>query len=150
MPVTTQLQIVDHIKSIANSHKMVSDVRYGFLTDLDDLPDFDPPVVYIIPQPVSIPRDGILQFQFNLVCFDLLLPDKSNFDDVISDCTGILIDIYSRLLYYTDNGSGFWAVQTGTSFTPFQERFKDYSAGASMTINIQAFQENCTEGLPFN
>ncbi len=146
MPITTQLQIVNRLKNLASSHKMVSDVRYGFLTDIDDLPDFTPPTVYIIPAQVSVPRDGIWAYQFQIVCFDMLLPDKSNFEDVISDCTGILIDMYSSLLYYNNES---WAPQAGTLILPFQERLKDYCAGATMTITINIFQENCLEDLPF-
>lgn len=148
MAVTTQLELVDRLRDTASSHKMVQDVRYGFLTDIDDMPDFTPPTVYIIPAQVNVPRDGIFAYQFQLVCFDMLLPDKSNFEDVISDCTGILVDIYSKLLYIDSNDS--WSPQTGTLILPFQERFKDYCAGATMTLTVNIFQDNCTPNLPFN
>lgn len=148
--MVTQLQLVDRIRSLGNSHKMIQDVRYGFLTDVDDLPDFNPPVLYIIPQAVTVPRDGIFRFSFNLLCFDMLLQDKQNFDDVISDTSGYLIDIYTELLYNSGDTVESWGLQTGTSITPFQERFKDYVAGNTMTVFVDIFQSNCTNDLPFD
>jgi len=129
---------------------MVSDVRYGFLGDVDDLPSFDPVLVYIIPQPVSVPRDGIWRMSFNLIAMDKLMPDKENFEDIISDCMGILMDIYSALLYNDGSAVESWSVQTGTQIVPFQERFTEYMAGGTMTINIDIFQDNCRADLPFN
>lgn len=146
--VTTQLQIKDRIQTTCASHKMVRQVVYGFLTDADDLPEFVPPTIYIVPGIASVPRDGVFQYNFQLICMDMLLPDKANLADVISDSIGILQDIYSKLLYIDSNGT--WSVQSGTSFTPFQERFKDYMAGATMSINILTFQDNCLQDLPFN
>src|SRR6056297_3129405 len=114
MSITTQLQVVNRIRDLAQSHKMVSDVRYGFLGDVDDLPSFDPVLVYIIPQPVSVPRDGIWRMSFNLIAMDKLMPDKENFEGVISDCMGILMDIYSALLYNDGSAVESWSIQTGT------------------------------------
>lgn len=149
MAITTQLQLVDRIRDLGNRHKMINDVRYGFLTDIDDLPAFNPPVLYIVPQSVSVPRDGIWRYTFALVCFDKLEDDKSNFEFLISDCTGYLMDIYSELLYNDGTAVESWAIQPGTQILPFQERFKDYCAGATMTIAIDIFQENCRNPLPF-
>ena len=146
--VTTQLQITDRLINTCQSHKMVNQVLYGFLTDIDDLPDFDPPTIYIIPGVASVPREGVFQYNYQILCMDMLLPDKSNFRDVISDTQGILMDIYSKLLYI--DGNDTWSVQTGSSFTPWQERFKDYMAGSTLNLNILTFQDNCLPNLPFN
>ena len=140
--------IVDRIRDLATSHKMVNDVRYGFLTDIENLPDFDGVVVYIVPQPVSVPRDNIFRFSFNLVCMDELLTDKSNFEEIITDTNGILIDIFSALLYNDSIGS--WLNPTSSLITPFQERFTAFMAGNSMTIAVDIFQSNCLEAKPFN
>jgi len=150
MSITTQLQVVNRIRDLAQSHKMVSDVRYGFLGDVDDLPDFDPPVVYIIPQTISVPRDGIWRMSFAILAMDKLLQDQSNLDDVLSDCSGILMDIYSALLYNDGTAVESWSVQTGTQITLFHERFTEYMGGANMVINIDIFQDNCRADLPFN
>ena len=146
--VTTQLQIKDRLSDTCASHKMVRQVLYGFLTDVDDLPELDPPTIYIVPGLTTVPRDGVFQLNFQLICMDALLPDKSNLEDLLSDCHGILVDIYSKLLYIDNNDT--WSIQTGTTFTPFQERTKDYLAGYTMSLNILTFQSNCLTDLPFN
>ena len=145
--ITTQLQIKNRIEDLCKSHKMVNEVHYGFLTDIDDLPEFVPMTVYIVPGETKINLAGKISFSFQLVCFDLLYLNKSNLDTLISDTQTILLDIYSALLY-EDNDN--WAIPTGVSITPFQERLKDYTAGSTMTISIETFQSNCLSEKPFN
>lgn len=147
--IVTQKQLVDRIRDLANSHKLVNEVRYGFLTDVENLPDFNGPVVYIIPQPVSVPREGIFRFSFNLICMDELLTDKSNFEDIISDTNGILMDLFSALLYNTEDPES-WCNPTSSLITPFQERFTAFMCGNSMTIAVDIFQSNCLDNKPFN
>lgn len=144
-----QLKIVNRIKALAEDNKMVEEFRYGFLTDIDDLPDFISPTVYLVPNGGSYPSQGKINFSFNLVCFDLLLPDKSNLADVISDTLGILNDIYTELLY-DDGDPESWTIISGSSFTPFQEQLKDYVAGNTLTITVSAFMNQCRPNLPFN
>jgi hypothetical protein len=136
---SVQLQIVNRIEALAEAHKMVQEFRYGFLTDMDDLPDYTTPVVYLVPEGASYPSTGKINYNFSLVCFDMLLPDKSNLKYVISDTQGILNDIYTRLLYQAGTGT----------YTPFQEQLKDYVAGNTLTLTISAFMEMCSENLPF-
>ena len=143
-----QLKIVNRIKAIAEANIMVEEFRYGFLTDIDDLPDFISPTVYLVPNGGSYPSQGKINFSFNLVCFDLLLPDKSNLADVISDTLGILNDIYTELLY-DDGDPENWTIIAGSSFTPFQEQLKDYVAGNTLTLTISAFMNQCRTNLPF-
>lgn len=144
-----QLKIVNRIKALAEDNKMVEEFRYGFLTDIDDLPEFLSPTVYLVPNGGSYPSQGKINFSFNLVCFDLLLPDKSNLADVISDTLGILNDIYTELLY-DDGDPESWTIISGSSFTPFQEQLKDYVAGNTLTITVSAFMNQCRPNLPFN
>ena len=66
-----QLKIVNRIKALAEDNKMVEEFRYGFLTDIDDLPDFISPTVYLVPNGGSYPSQGKINFSFNLVCFEL-------------------------------------------------------------------------------
>jgi hypothetical protein len=142
-----QLKIVNRIKAIAEANLMVEEFRYGFLTDIDDLPDFLSPTVYLVPNGGSYPSQGKINFSFNLVCFDLLLPDKSNLADVVSDTLGILNDIYTELLY-DDGDPENWTIISGSTFTPFQEQLKDYVAGNTLTLTISAFMNQCRTNLP--
>jgi len=147
--LTTQRQIVDRLRTLCLSHKMVNEVRYGFLNDAEDLPDFNGPIIYIIPQPTSVPREGIFRFTFQLICMDELFPSKLNFEDIVSDTGSTLMDIYSALLYI-DSSTESWLNPPGTLITPFQERFTAFMAGNTMTIALDVFQYNCLTEKPFN
>ena len=146
---SVQLAIVNRIEQLALNQKMVNQFRYGFLTDMDDLPEFTPPVVYLVPDTASYPSQGKINYTFQLICFDLLLPDKSNLKFVLSDTMSILNDIYTRLLYDEGNPESWEIIGQGI-YTPFQEQLKDYVAGNTLTLTISAFMEMCREGLPFN
>lgn len=146
---SVQLQIVNRIEALALAHKMVQEFRYGFITDMDDLPDYTTPTVYLVPEGAIYPSTGKINYTFSLVCFDMLLPDKSNLKFVISDTQGILNDIYTRLLYQSGNPEG-WALTGVGTYTPFQEKLKDYVAGNTLTLTISAFMEMCSENLPFD
>jgi len=127
---------------------MVNDVRYGFLADTEDLPDFDGIIIYIVPQPISVPRENIFRFSFNLICMDELFPDKTNFETIISDTASVLMDIYSALLYQDDK-IGTWLNATGSLMTPFQERFSSFMAGNNLSVSMDVFQSNCLDAKPF-
>jgi hypothetical protein len=144
--ISTQLQIKTRIQDLCQSHKMVNETHYGFLTDIDDLPQFVPVTIYIVPGPTTSPRDGIIRYKFSLVCFDLLKDDKSNLDTVLSDTQTILLDIFSALMYLDQES---WTAQSGITITPFQERLKDYTAGNTLDIFIDTFQSNCLSPKPF-
>lgn len=146
MAITTQLQIKNHIQDWCERHLLVNSVSYGFLTDVDDLPEITPFTVYIVPGETTSPRDGVIQFNFTLVCMDLLLDDKSNLAQTISDAQTILLDIWSALMYEDQNA---WSPMSGIRITPFQERFKDYCAGGSMEIAILTPQSNCLNEKAF-
>jgi len=148
-PQSVQLQIVNRIEELAESHKMVQQFRYGFITDMDDLPDWTTPVVYLVPDGANYPSQGKINYTFSLVCFDMLLPDKSNLKYVLSDTMGILNDIYTRLLYQGGSPES-WAITGVGTYVPFQERLKDYVAGNTLTITISAFMEMCSDNLPFD
>ena len=148
-PQSVQLQIVNRIQELADAHKMVNQFRYGFLTDIDDLPEFTPPTIYLVPEGATYPSQGKINYSFSLVCFDLLLPDKSNLKYVLSDTQGILNDIYTKLLYQGGNPESWQITGLGT-YVPFQERLKDYVAGNTLTITISAFMEMCSTNLPFD
>jgi len=145
---SVQLQIVNRIQALAEAHLMVQSFRFGFLTDVDDLPDYTTPTVYLVPNGGSYPSQGKINYNFDLVCFDMLLPDKSNLSEVLSDTLSILNDIYTRLLY--DEGEPEnWTIISGSSFTQFQEHLKDYVAGNTLSITVSAFMEQCSTNLPF-
>jgi len=145
--ITTQLAAKKRIEDLCKSHKMVNEVRYGFLTDVDDLPQFTPVTIYIVPGDTSSPRDGIIRYKFSLVCFDLLKDDKSNLETVLSDTNTILLDIYSALMYINDDF--LWTEQNGMTMQCFQERLKDYTAGNTLNLNLDCFQSNCLSPKPF-
>jgi hypothetical protein len=146
---SVQLKIINRIKALAEDHKMVETYRFGFLTDVDDLPDYTTTTIYLVPNGGSYPSQGKINYNFDIVCFDMLLPDKTNLEAVLSDTLSILNDIYTELLY-DDGDPENWTIISGATFTQFQERIKDYVAGNTLSITVSAFMEQCRTNLPFN
>jgi hypothetical protein len=49
MSTTTQYQVTDRILNLAESHQLVNQVRYGFLSDIDINFEVNPITFYLIP-----------------------------------------------------------------------------------------------------
>jgi hypothetical protein len=118
------------------------------LSDIDVNFEVNPITFYLIPDSASYPTDNKIRYRFILYAWDLLLPDESNLQDIISDTTSVLNDIYTKLIY---NGTpDNWVVTSGGSYRYFKEKLKDMVAGAALTIDVETFADPCTTNLPFN
>ncbi len=148
MSTTTQYQVTERILNLAQSHQLVNQVRYGFLSDIDINFEPNPITFYLIPDSATYPRENIIRYRFIMYAWDVLLPDESNLKDIISDTTMVLNDIYTKLIYNTSPDS--WVVIAGGSYQYYKEKLKDVVAGAALTIDVETFADNCTQNLPFN
>jgi hypothetical protein len=148
MSTTTQYQVTDRILTLAQNHQLVNQVRYGFLSDIDINFQPNPITFYLIPDSATYPRENIIRYRFIMYAWDVLLPDDSNLQAIISDTTSVLNDIYTKLIYNSQPDS--WVVIAGGSYRYFKESLKDVVAGAALTIDVETFADNCTQNLPFN
>jgi hypothetical protein len=129
----TLAQLVRTIKSIAENHQLIRTFGEGDIYDyVDNGGEINYPVCWMVQQTHRYSPNQIT-YGIQLIFADLLTEDKSNRLDVQSDQLQVAIDFISKLKLdndYTFNISSNINVET------FQERFNDFAAGVSITLDI--------------
>jgi len=143
---STLYKVITRLQELATSHKLVNEVRTGFMDDIDLDYELNGVEIYIIPQDATYPRENVIQYNVIIHAMDSLLPDKSNLLYVVSDCQSILNDIYVAMQYEQD---GAWALTSG-SYRFYKDKLKDLMAGAELTFGILSYNSPCSTNLPLN
>lgn len=119
--------VLDTICCVAYKHKFVEQVDAGDIWEVDLEKNTKYPYFHCVPKSVTTQSTN-LTYTFQLIIMDLVEPDQSNEQQVMSDTLQILLDIISlfrngnitktseadRPTYYTDGDY---------TLSPFTERF---------------------------
>jgi hypothetical protein len=125
--------LIAKIKTIQQSHPMLKTFGEGDIYDyVDNGGEIEYPVLWVVTQPSSYVT-GTLRYRLLLVFADLLAEDKSNRLQLQSDQLQVAIDVISKLKL--DNIYGF-NINQNINIEFFQERFDDFTAGVSASIEI--------------
>jgi len=129
----TLVQIINIIKSLAESHQMIRTFGEGDIYDyVDNGGEINYPVCWVVQQTHSY-SSNVLTYSLQLIFADLLTEDKSNRLQAQSDQLQVAIDIISKLKLDTTYE---FSILNNINVETFQERFNDFATGVSMTINI--------------
>ncbi len=129
----TLSELVAKLKAIQEAHPMIRTFGEGDIYDyVDNGGEIEYPVLWVVTQPSSYVT-GTLRYRLLLVFADLLAEDKSNRLQLQSDQLQVAIDVISKLKL--DNIYGF-NINQNINIEFFQERFDDFTAGVSASIEI--------------
>ena len=90
------------------------------------------PVLWVVIQP-SIYNRGVMSYRLLLLFADLLIEDKSNVLQAQSDQLQVALDFISK--FKLDTSYNF-NIADSTQIEFFEERFDDFTAGVTATIEI--------------
>lgn len=118
---------------ISQSHPMIKTFGEGDIYDyVDNGGEIQYPVIWVIVQP-STYTSGTMRYRLVMLFADLLTEDKQNRLQLQSDQLQVAIDIISKLkLDQTYN----FNTSTNINIEFFQEKFDDFTAGVTATIEI--------------
>jgi hypothetical protein len=133
--------VIDALKCVAITHGMVNNVSSGTVDEVDISANTVYPLVHIVPGNVTA---GVQQvtFEFNVLAMDLVKPDESNEQQVLSDTLQILIDTIAQykngLLLGVQQNEGVYGQADDKDFTlePFTERFDNVVSGWNCSFSI--------------
>ena len=143
----TYKYIIDRLKAIAASHKMVKLVGYGQISDIsypetEKAPDY--PYVFINPVSVNL-NTNVFSVTVNLIAMTQVIEDsnskvdaqdkESNILQGQSECMQILNDILAHFQFDMTEDRDM-TFSRPVSLTPFVERFQDDVVGATATVTI--------------
>jgi len=139
--------VLSTILSVCKNHPNVNSVQHGDPWELNTDGGGIYPLCLVVPTSINT-LDGEIQYNFNILCMDLVEPGESNELRVLSSTSTTLIDIIS---YFKKGGSAYptpgyrdtnewyhYTVDRATSFTmePFTEKFTDNVAGWNLQFSI--------------
>ena len=140
----TYNNVIDTIKCVGNAHLQIQKVTSGDIFDIDLDKNTKFPLMHINPTTTEVGKNE-LTMNFQIFICDLVEPDESNEQEVLSDTQQIAVDIisifqHSETLYSSGNLSQgqearYW---TNDSFTlePFTERFDNSLTGWVFTLPV--------------
>ena len=135
-------QIIEKIKTQAESHKMVGKFAVGADFDfaVDEVKYY--PIVWLVPNGFTFNTDTrLVSYQFALMVMDRTFESSSNTIEVLSDTAGIIIDIVT-LLKRTDAD---FEIQVSGNAEPFYDSRTDVVAGhvIDFTIDTAYLESYC-------
>ena len=146
MAQRTYNQIIDLWTSIANGHQVVKTFTKGDIFEVDaNTVVF--PQVHLITEQAQIQNHEII-YNFKLISMDLVEPDESNEDEVLSDTLQIIQDFFAKFKNGTiapTVDSQIFRINDSVSCQPFTERFDTSVSGwvADFQISVDYTADGC-------
>jgi len=135
--------VLDKLKTELETIPMVNTITQGSLDDIDNYKSTIFPLSHIIINNVS-PENNILRFNVTIIAMDIVDFNKEetidvfvgndNEIDVLNTQLSVLIRMYEVLRRGALND--FLEVDGFPTLEPFTERFENYLAGWSMTLDL--------------
>ena len=135
--------LLDTLRSELASSPFVTTVGVGNLDDIDNYKQSLFPLAHIIVNNCT-PEANVLRFNVSILAMDIVNISKDetidkflgndNEHDVLNTQLNVLIRVYDMLLHGSLND--IMEVSGNPSIEPFTERFTNYLAGWTMTLDI--------------
>jgi len=149
--------VIDTLKCVGEQHLNIHTVTSGDLWELDLEKNTLFPLFHINPVNVTVGQNT-RSFNFQLFVMDLVEPDESNEQEVLSDCLEIMNDIIAiykqgEILYAYDAAAGEeqrYFIDNDFTIEPFTERFDNAVTGWVMSFAITVENELNSCNIPID
>jgi hypothetical protein len=149
--------VIDTLKCVGEQHLNIHSVTSGDIWEIDLEKNTLYPLFHINPVNVTV---GIntRTFNFQLFVMDLVEPDESNEQEVMSDTLEIMNDIiaiykHGEILYSYDAAAGEeqrYFIDNDFTIEPFTERFDNSVTGWVMSFSITVENELNSCNIPID
>ena len=149
--------VLDTLKCVGEQHLNIHSVTSGDIWEIDLEKNTLYPLFHINPVNVTVGQN-IRSFNFQLFIMDLVEPDESNEQEVLSDCLEIMNDIiaiykHGEILYSYDAAAGEeqrYFIDNDFTIEPFTERFDNAVTGWVMSFAITVENELNSCNIPID
>jgi hypothetical protein len=140
----THNQIISSFKTFSSDHEQLESYGTGPIDEVNEA---------TIQEPIYYPQmwaflsgaatsENTISYSYDVLFYDLVQPDASNMDEVLSDT----ILIANDFLIYLNAPENYdkWFFDIGQSIEPFTDRFRDDVTGVkvSITLKTRGAQDN--------
>ena len=151
----TYNNLIDTLEQLGVNHYQIQQVSSGDIFEMDLEKNTLYPLMHIVPQTV-VASQGQFTFNFQVFIMDLVEPDESNEQEVLSDCLSICTDIIatfkhgeSLFKFNAEHGEEErYFVDNDFTIEPFTERFDNAVSGWTFTIPIIVEQDFNSCNIP--
>ena len=149
--------VIDTLKCVGEQHLNIQTVTSGDIWEIDLEKNTLFPLFHINPVNVTVSLNT-RTFNFQLFVMDLVEPDESNEQEVLSDCLEIMNDIiaiykHGEILYSYDAAHGEeqrYFIDNDFTIEPFTERFDNAVTGWVMSFAITVENELNSCNIPID
>ena len=149
--------VIDTLKCVGEQHLNIHSVTSGDIWEIDLEKNTLFPLFHINPVNVTVGQNT-RSFNFQLFVMDLVEPDESNEQEVLSDCLEIMNDIiaiykHGEILYSYDTAAGEeqrYFIDNDFTIEPFTERFDNAVTGWVMSFAITVENELNSCNIPID
>ena len=153
----TYNNVIDTIKCVGEQHLQIQKVTTGDIWEIDLEKNTEFPLFHINPVNVVLAKNQ-KSFNFQLFVMDLVEPNESNEQEVLSDMLEIMTDIvgvfkHGELLYQYDEDNGEeprYFIEDDFTCEPFTERFDNSVTGWVMDFTVTVESELNTCDMPID
>jgi hypothetical protein len=149
--------VIDTLSCVGEQHLNIQSVTSGDIWEIDLEKNTLFPLFHINPVNVTVGMNT-RTFNFQLFVMDLVEPDESNEQEVLSDCLEIMNDIiaiykHGEILYSYDAAAGEeqrYFIDNDFTIEPFTERFDNAVTGWVMSFAITVENELNSCNIPID
>jgi len=149
--------VIDTLKCVGEQHLNIQSVTSGDIWEIDLEKNTLFPLFHINPVNVTVGMNT-RTFNFQLFVMDLVEPDESNEQEVLSDCLEIMNDIiaiykHGEILYSYDAAAGEeqrYFIDNDFTIEPFTEKFDNSVSGWVMSFAITVENELNSCNIPID
>jgi len=141
-------QIKKEFKEIGTQHRQINSFFFGDFIDAINQDQIDYPLMCVTIQPGTMTDKSIFVNLQVVVCDKYNESDYEQIDEIHSDCLQVLNDIRITLkqLRFED----YLSIEGNISTDPFINRGQDMSAGWSMNLSLEVFDDENWCAIPYN
>ena len=135
-------QHISIFNNFATNHKQINSFGVGELWELTEKNgDRVYSIMWMVIEPHNVAGNELID-NYTFVFADIVRPDESNENEVLSDEKQKALDLLS-FLRFSDEINSATNIIKASNLTPFTEKFEDCLAGWILTVQIkQAFTYN--------
>jgi len=149
--------VIDTLACVGEQHLNIQSVTSGDIWEIDLEKNTLFPLFHINPVNVTVGMNT-RTFNFQLFVMDLVEPDESNEQEVLSDCLEIMNDIiaiykHGEILYGYDEAAGEeqrYFIDNDFTIDPFTEKFDNSVSGWVMSFAITVENELNSCNIPID
>ena len=133
----THNQILISFRTFSENHKQIHSFGSGDMVEVNENSTTEPvsyPQMWVFLSAAATSKNT-LTYKYDVLFYDLVQPDESNIDEVLSD-TVLMANDFLSFLNSPDNYES-WFFDIGQDIEPFRDRFRDDVTGVKLSIIIR-------------